>query len=158
MVDLDPDLLRRVARYVTEHPHPWPPTVAPLAEAEGMSLAQWVHTHTLGVVPPLADRTDPEPTERTAAKTAPHTRPLTRTDEAGFRVAVPREVGGLTILAVSRYHPGGTGFFASAIPVAEGDPGGFPTHQLLYDDDRDQWHVMVGHYLFASRDEADRDA
>src|SRR4051812_10807816 len=99
----------------------------------------------------------PEPTERTAAM-LDDTRTLTRTDEAGFRAAVPREVGGLTILAVSRYHPGGTGFFASAIAVAEGDPGGFSTHQLVYDDDRDQWHVMVGHYLFASRDEADRDA
>ena len=85
-------------------------------------------------------------------------RTLTRTDEAGFRAAVPREVGGLTILAVSRYKPGGEGFFASAIVVAEGDPGGFSTHWLTYDDQYDHWHVMVGHYMFDTREDADRDA
>jgi alkylation response protein AidB-like acyl-CoA dehydrogenase len=85
-------------------------------------------------------------------------RTLTRTDEAGFRVAVPREVGGLTILAVSRYAPGGTGFYASAIAVAEGDPGGFSTHWLVYNDEHDHWDLLVGHYLFDTRQHADEDA
>src|SRR4051812_33943136 len=83
---------------------------------------------------------------------------LTRYDEAGFRASVPRTVSGLTILAVSRYRPGGSDYFASAVAVAEGDPGGFSTHVVVYDDERDEWNMIVGHYVFDSRDEADRDA
>lgn len=83
---------------------------------------------------------------------------LTRHDEAGFRACVPREVGGLTILAVSRWKAGGVGYFASAVAVAEGDPGGYSTHIVIYDDERDQWSIQIGHYLFDTREDADRDA
>jgi len=85
-------------------------------------------------------------------------RTLTRYDEAGFRTAVPRKVGGLTILAVSRWKSGGVGFFASAVAVAEGDAGGFSTHIVVYDDERDHWSVQIGHYTFPNRAEADADA
>ena len=71
-----------------------------------------------------------------------------RTDEAGFRALVPRNVAQFTVLEVGGFSPGRPGFYASAFALLKVS-NGYSTHRLICADDRPDaqlsWYLTSGH-------------
>lgn len=79
----------------------------------------------------------------------PEPRPRDRQDVVGFRLAVPEQVDGHTVVEVAFCTPGGPGFNASALAVTQQGLA-YATHLLQYDQQRRRWCLEHGHYGFTS--------
>lgn len=84
-------------------------------------------------------------------------RPNAITDEATFLAIAPKIKGGLTLLQFGSFQPARPGLYAAAEVLCSGDPGGFSTHRLIFNDEHGIFSLESGHYCLPTLAKARED-